>query len=41
MYIVQYVYNVYWGGQTPFFPKIHRNLDLGMGKNGEKWEKSE
>ena len=24
------------GGPTPFFPKTHRNLDLGMSKNGEK-----
>ena len=30
-------YTTYWGGgPTPFFPKTHRNLDLGMGKNGEK-----
>ena len=36
----------YWGGgggPTPFFPKTHRNLDLGMGKNGEKsiWKERE
>ena len=31
------------GGPTPFFPKTHRNLDLGMGKNGEKsiWKERE
>ena len=29
------------GGPTPFFPKTHRNLDLGMGKNGEKYMKRE
>ena len=23
-------------GPTPFFPKTHQNLDLGMGKNGKK-----
>ena len=29
------------GGPTPFFPKTHRNLDLGMDKNGEKYMKRE
>ena len=31
------------GGPTPFLPKTHRNLDLGMGKNGEKsvWKERE
>ena len=29
----------YVGGPTPFFPKSHRNLDLGMGKNVKKWGK--
>ena len=24
------------GGATPFLPKTHRNLDLGMDKNGKK-----
>ena len=31
LYTIQYV-----GRGNPFFPKTHRNLDLEMGKNGEK-----
>ena len=34
-----YNVHVHWGGPTPFFSKTHRNLDLGMGKNGQKWGK--
>ena len=31
------------GGPTPFFPKTHQNLDLVMGRNGEKsiWKERE
>ena len=36
-------YLIKLGDPTPFFPKTHRNLDLGMGKNGEKsiWKERE
>ena len=43
LYII-YIYILGGGeGPTPFFPKTHRNLDLGMGKNGEKsiWKERE
>ena len=30
------MYDMGGGGPTPFFPKTHRNLNLGMGKNREK-----
>ena len=33
-------HNNWGGGPTPFFPKTHRNLDLGMGKTGKNGEKS-